>query len=104
MNGPIGPESGGPATNVPRRNRTVCAPPVTHRLKSAYGWSLRNHTITHPRTGETKVTASPNAVPYYAAIKDGVGFAQRIEKLTDARPGDVISIRLPAQLGVDRKT
>lgn len=81
-----------PARAIPARNRTTCAPLVTHLLKSAYGWRWSSYSIPHPRTGVLKASASPNPVYYYAAIKNKIGFAAQIEKLTAAQPGDILSI------------
>ncbi len=81
------------------RNRTTCAPFVTHLLRSTYGWDWKNHRILHPRTGGIKATASPNPVLYYSAIKNRVGFTHRLTKMKDVRPGDIASIWYKKETG-----
>lgn len=81
------------------RNRTTCAPFVTHLLRSTYGWDWKNHRIPHPRTGAIKTSASPNPVLYYSAIKNRVGFTRRLTKIVDVRPGDIASIWYKKETG-----
>ncbi len=71
-------------------NNTVCAPLVTHLLKEAYGWNWKNYSFTDPLTLTPKSVGSPYPFQYIALLKENKGFAQRVFKLSAARPGDIL--------------
>lgn len=72
-------------------NNTKCAPLVTHLLKLAYNWNWSAYAFKDPITNQTVTSASPAPYRYVALIKQKIGFAQRIARLDQAAPGDILA-------------
>ena len=71
-------------------NNTKCAPLVTHLLKHCYNWNWSSHSFYDPVLAVTKTSASPAPYQYIALLKAGKGFAQRITRLDQTLPGDIL--------------
>jgi hypothetical protein len=70
------------------RNRSVCSSLVAHLFMQAYGY----------RRADFKTwmgTTFPQAKDFHTAIESGHGF-QRIDQVSQVRPGDIVAIRYPA--------
>lgn len=78
------------ATGVLPGNNTKCAPLVTHLLKSTYNWSWSSLSFYDPLLSVTKTSASPAPYQMIALLKAGKGFAQKITRLDQTQPGDVL--------------
>lgn len=78
------------ANNVLPSNNTRCAPLVTHLLKYCYNWNWSSYSFYDPVLLATKASASPAPYQYIALLKEGKGFAQRITRLDQAMPGDIL--------------
>lgn len=74
-------------------NYTECAPFVTRILQHTYGWSWSSYYWTDPANGQVSHSASPNSYKYVGYIKSLLGFSQRIMKLDQVQPGDIVSMR-----------
>lgn len=81
-------------------NNTKCAPLVTHLLKHCYNWKWSNYSFYDPILKVTKSSASPAPYQYIALLNQGKGFAQKVARLDQVLPGDVL---LWWQVGTDDK-
>lgn len=81
------------ANGVLPGNYTECAPFVSRILQYTYGWSWSNYSWFDPEQNAWVTSASPNSYKYAGYIKALVGFSQRITKLDEVQPGDVVSMR-----------
>lgn len=81
-------------------NNTKCSPLVTHLLKFCYGWNWKSYSFVDPLLNVTKSVSSPTPYQYIALLNQGQGFAQKIARLDQAQPGDIL---LWWQVGTDDK-
>ena len=81
------------ANGVLPGNYTECAPFVTRILQYTYGWSWSNYSWFDPEQNAWVTSASPNSYRYVGYIKSLVGFSQRITKLDEVEPGDIVAMR-----------
>jgi hypothetical protein len=71
-------------------NLTTCAPLVTHLLKFTYGWDWKSYGIPDPlANGALAYKSSPRSYLYVSAIKNLVGFSQRVTPLSGVQAGDI---------------
>ncbi|HKQ72240.1 MAG TPA: hypothetical protein VJ810_00835 [Blastocatellia bacterium] len=81
------------ANGVLPGNYTECAPFVTRILQHAYGWNWSNYSWFDPEQNAWVTSASPNSYKYVGYIKSLVGFSQRITRLDEVQPGDIVAMR-----------
>ena len=74
-------------------NNTKGTTLVSLLLKEAYGHSWRDYTFFDTKANANKKTSSPSSTRYVDLIEQQLGFSAQINHLTDAQPGDIISIR-----------